>query len=269
VEVNQRNQDAHSLLIEVDITPPTLTTRELSVRKMGKPVLSDLSAEFSTGVTALLGPNGAGKTTLLNALARPWTVRSGSIELVDDHEVTLRDHPRVWNARVGLMPQSPQFFSGFSALESVSYSAWLKGASSAQSRQAAAKSLGLVDLGDLSGVKVRRLSGGQQRRVAFAQAIAHDPTILLLDEPTVGLDPEQRQRFHEAIRKADDHITIVSTHLVQDVIAIAERVIIIADGRVCFSGPVSELSAKRRDQETAESAVEREYLRIVRASRLD
>jgi ABC-2 type transport system ATP-binding protein len=198
----------------------------------------------STGVTGLLGPNGAGKTTLLRILATVLAPDSGEVRVLgrDPGDGGQRLEIR---RRLGYLPQDPGYQRGFTVFEFVDYVAILKEWTQRRQRHDEVRRvLALVGLDDVRGRKIRALSGGMRRRVGLAQALIGDPQLLILDEPTVGLDPEQRLRFRDLISHAGEGRTVLlSTHLTDDVAAICGQIVVIADGRTRFAGSPSELIA--------------------------
>jgi ABC-2 type transport system ATP-binding protein len=171
--------------------------------------------------------------------------------------------------QLGYLPQTLGFYRGFTAREYVEYVAWLRRMPSSEIPLAADRALSRVDLADRADTKLRKLSGGMQRRVGVAQAIVNDPRLLLLDEPTVGLDPEQRVGFRELLRElGSDTCVVVSTHLVEDVAHACDTVTIMDEGRVVERTDPHALAARGLDSESAgDSAVERGYTATLRTSR--
>jgi ABC-2 type transport system ATP-binding protein len=196
----------------------------------------------SPGVTGLLGPNGAGKTTLLRMTATILAPDSGTLRLLgrDPMDPPKRQEIR---RRLGYLPQDPGYQRGFTVFEFVDYVAILKEWTQRRSRHDEVRRvLGLVGLDEVRGRKIRALSGGMRRRVGLAQGLIGDPALLILDEPTVGLDPEQRLRFRDLVSQAGEGRTVLlSTHLTDDVAAICGQVVVIAAGRTRFAGTPSEL----------------------------
>jgi ABC-2 type transport system ATP-binding protein len=171
---------------------------------------------------------------------------------------------RAFYGRVGYMAQQWKYFGSFTALESVEYAAWLKGTPSRLLRAEALSALEWVQLSDAAATKVRRLSGGMQQRVGLAEAFVNDPRIVLLDEPTVGLDPAQRVAFRRFLRdKSADRAIILSTHLTDDVEATANRVIVMTNHGIAFDGSPAGLAARARDLPDGASRMEAGYLAVV------
>lgn len=245
------------------MAPAILEVRRLTLSRGRRQIYENLSFTLQTGITALLGPNGAGKTTLLNGLLRPDRIRSGSVVL-DGLAVSDRTALRAYHARLGHMPQDWRYFAGYSALESVEYVAWLKAVE--DPRTAAIRALEGVDLADAIDTPVRRMSGGMRQRVGLAEALVNDPAIVLLDEPTVGLDPAQRASFRSALTaKADHRAVLLSTHLTDDVRAVANRVLVVDGGSVVFDGTPVELSMLAGSDSAEAAALEAGYLVAVSA----
>jgi ABC-2 type transport system ATP-binding protein len=199
--------------------------------------------EIRPGVVGLLGPNGAGKTTLLSLLATVLPPTKGRIT-VAGHEVTASHAERVEaRRRIGYLPQEVHFPSGMTAAGFVDYIAVLKEWKDGTRRAAEVRRvLELVGLGDRSTMKIRKLSGGQRRRLAVAQALIGAPELLLLDEPTTGLDPEQRASLRSILSGLPGTV-FLSTHQTEDVAALCDRVIVLDDGAVRFDGSVRDLLA--------------------------
>jgi len=194
-------------------------------------VLRGVDWEIPAGVTGLLGPNGAGKTTLLSVIVGLVRPRAGAVVLQDD-------------AKVGFVPQRFSMAGGMRLVDAISYTAWICGLSRRASEAAALRALNAVDLGDLARQKVRTLSGGQRQRAGIAAGLVHEPDVLVLDEPTVGLDPGQRWRVRDLIADlGQERPVLVSTHLLDDVSHICQRVGVLAGGRLVFDGTVAELEA--------------------------
>ncbi len=199
--------------------------------------LDGIDLELHRGVTGLLGPNGAGKTTLLRILATVLARDAGEVRLLgaDPRDGSGRLEIR---RRLGYVPQEPGFHASFSAFDFVDYVAILKEMADRRSRhEEVRRVLSLVGLEAVMHKRIRQLSGGMRRRVGIAQALLGSPELLLFDEPTAGLDPEQRLRFRELLgASADGCTTLISTHQTDDVAALCQRVIVLLDGSVRFDG---------------------------------
>jgi ABC-2 type transport system ATP-binding protein len=199
--------------------------------------LDALDLEIGTGVTGLLGPNGAGKTTLLRCLATALAPDSGHIDAfgLDPADAAQRTAVR---RRLGYLPQDPGLYPNFTASALLDYVAVLKEVIDPRRRRAeVGRVLEEVSLTDQAKVKVRRLSGGMRQRLGLAQALLGEPDLLILDEPTVGLDPEQRMLFRTLIsRLGETRTVLLSTHQTEDVGALCERVIVLRKGRAIYDG---------------------------------
>ena len=202
--------------------------------------LADVSFTLGPGVTGLVGVNGAGKSTLMHVLAGLLAPGQGSVAFTDDAG---RDEHR-WHelrGRIALMPQSFDVPRNVRTVDAVAYLTSLRGFPSRESSERAAAALESVGLADRSRTPIRALSGGMLRRVAFAQSIASDPDVLLLDEPTTGL-PEQRVLVRELVRgRRDRGITLVSSHVMEDLQAVADQVIVLDGGELIFAGSMDNL----------------------------
>lgn len=217
-----------------------------SVRKsfLTTRALDGVSLSAEPGITGLLGPNGAGKTTLLRILATVLAADAGTVRLLGLDPTRGRDRQAI-RRHLGYLPQEPGFHRSFTAFEFVDYVAILKEMTDRHVRhREVARVLELVGLERQTRKRIRALSGGMRRRVALAQALLGSPELLLLDEPTAGLDPELRLRFRETVSAiGEDRVVILSTHQTEDVAALCRRVVVINRGRVLFSGTPRELAA--------------------------
>jgi ABC-2 type transport system ATP-binding protein len=204
--------------------------------------LDGLDISAGVGVTGLLGPNGAGKTTLLRALATVASPKEGRLTILGRDPGVAADRLAIRRA-LGYLPQDAGFPPGFTAFEAVDYLAVLKEHTATRARHDEVRRvLRLVGLHDVATKKVRALSGGMRRRLALSQTLLGRPELLVLDEPTVGLDPEQRFRFREIVSEAGVGRTVfLSTHQTEDVAALCNRVVVIDHGRALFAGTVPEL----------------------------
>ena len=212
-------------------------THSLSKSYGGSPAVDSLDLELTNGVTGLLGPNGAGKTTLLRMLATSMAPSSGELRILGHDPASPAGRLAIRRV-LGYVPQELGLYDNFTAFEFVDYIAILKEHVDRQARHDEVRRVvDDVDLGDVRSKKIRKLSGGMRRRVALAQALLGDPSVLVLDEPTVGLDPEQRLRFRQIIsRHADRRCVVLSTHMTEDVEALCDRVIVLDRGAITFDG---------------------------------
>ncbi|MER5533482.1 ABC transporter ATP-binding protein [Streptomyces mirabilis] len=224
---------------------PTVSASGLTLRYGGTVALDDVSLRLSEGVTGLLGPNGAGKTTLLRVLATAVPADRGAFTVLGHDPGTPSGRLDVRRA-LGYLPQTPAFHPDFSAFEFVDYVAILKELTDRSARHREVRRvLEAVDLSDVRGKRIKRLSGGMRQRVGLAAALVGDPGFLVLDEPTVGLDPEQRMRFREMIAESGVGRTVLlSTHQTEDVAMLCHRVIVMVRGSVRFEGTPAELTAR-------------------------
>jgi ABC-2 type transport system ATP-binding protein len=226
-----------------------------------------VSLDAGPGVLGLLGPNGAGKTSLLRMLATVLPPTSGQIRLLDrdpGHTAQRRDIRR----RLGYLPQNLGYYPAFTVVEFIEYFALLKEVPPRRVPQAVAAAVERVDLGAKARARLRTLSGGMLRRVGIAQAIVNDPELLLLDEPTAGLDPEQRVGFRALLRALGETATVVvSTHLVEDVGAACSEVALMETGHIVFRGTPAELIAAGEGHELGDAPLERGYSAVLQAAR--
>jgi ABC-2 type transport system ATP-binding protein len=226
------------------MTTATVELTGLTKRYRGTTALDAVDLTFSPGVTGLLGPNGAGKTTLLRILATVLPPDAGRVRLLGRDPASFAALTDV-RRRLGYLPQEMGFPRGFTGFGFVDYMAVLKEWTQRPARhEEVRRVLGLVGLGDIATKKIRTLSGGQRRRVALAQAMLGDPGLLVLDEPTTGLDPEQRASLRAVLSHAGEQATVLlATHQTDDVAALCERVVVIDRGRVRYDGEVTDLVA--------------------------
>lgn len=243
-----------------------LRARNLSLRyRGGVEALREVSIALPVGRTVLLGPNGAGKSTLLDVLAGA-TAAKGSLELDGRAERPGRTS-RSYRERVGWLPQDVVGFPGLTSLEHVAYAAWLKGRRSSGARAGAAEALERVGLQASSAVRTDRLSGGQRRRLGIASVLVHRPSILLLDEPTAGLDPAERQRLIDVVRSLEaDHAVCIATHDVAGLIESSTSLLVIAGGSTRFAGSAAALAGDSAAGVPMERRVSERYAQLVSAA---
>ncbi len=230
-------------------------------------VLHGLDLELGAGVFGLLGPNGAGKTTLLRTLATILRPSDGSLRLLG-YDPSDHGEKRALRRRLGYLPQSLGYYPNFTVFEFVEYFALLKEMPSREVRPAVVRAIERVGLEDRARSKLRTLSGGMLRRVGIAQAVVNEPDLLLLDEPTAGLDPEQRVGFRQLLREIGaDGTVVVSTHLVEDVGAACTEVALMDKGRMVFRGTPEDLVVQGQGHDVGDSPLERGYTSVLAGAR--
>jgi ABC-type multidrug transport system ATPase subunit len=237
-------------------------TENLRVKAGRRMAVDGLDLNLGVGVHGILGPNGAGKTTLIRALATVLRPAGGDIDLLglrpQGHDL------RTIRREIGYLPQQFGFYPRFTVREFVEYMAWLKEMPKAEIPGAVQRAIDRADLAGRADDKLKTLSGGMLRRAAIAQAIVNDPRILLLDEPTVGLDPAQRMQFRDLLRSlTTDTCVVVSTHLVEDVATACSDVVLMDEGRLVFQGTPAELAAAGDVSDAGDSPTERGYSAVL------
>lgn len=201
-----------------------------------------LSATLTPGVYGLLGANGAGKTTLMRMICDVLKPTSGSVVWNGTPIDRLGERYR---SVLGYLPQDFGYYPDFSALDFMLYLSALKGLDSKAAKRRSMELLDLVGLKNVAKRKVKTFSGGMKQRLGIAQAVINDPQVLVLDEPTAGLDPKERVRFRNLISAlAQDKVVILSTHIVSDVEYIADEIFIMRAGQIVASGTIEEILAQ-------------------------
>ncbi len=207
-----------------------LTVKNVSKNFGNKTALDHMNLEFTTGVYGILGANGSGKTTLMRILASVIKPSSGQVFFNGQDAVNM-DHQ--YRELIGYLPQHVGLYKNFTAEKFLKYIATLKGLSKGEAQEKVDEVLALVGLSDHRKGKVGKFSGGMKQRVGIAQALLNDPRILIVDEPTAGLDPKERIRFRNLISKiSTNRIVLLSTHIVSDIEFIAKEILVLKDGRL-------------------------------------
>jgi ABC-type multidrug transport system ATPase subunit len=238
-------------------------------RRFGRTqAVASVDLDLGPGVFGLLGPNGAGKTSLLRMLATVIPPSSGTLRLLGRDPGSYPQRRQI-RRRLGYLPQDLGYYPGFTVAEFVEYFALLKEMPPSRVPAAVATAVERTGLGDKARAKLRTLSGGMLRRAGIAQAIVNEPELLLLDEPTAGLDPEQRVTFRALLRDLGQRATVVvSTHLVEDVGAACSQVALMDQGKIVFCGTPEELTARADGTDAAGDApLERGYSAVLAAAR--
>ncbi|KEI13568.1 ABC transporter ATP-binding protein [Clostridium novyi B str. ATCC 27606] len=218
-----------------------LTFNKLTRKFNNKIAVNEISTKISTGVYGLLGENGAGKTTLMRMICGVINPTSGDI-LLDNNNI--RDLGEEYRNLLGYLPQDFGYYPDFTAKEFMYYIAALKGISTQKAKIKTKELLEMVALSQVANKKIGTFSGGMKQRLGIAQAVLNDPKILILDEPTAGLDPKERVRFRNLIASfAKDKIVILSTHIVSDIEYIADKIFVMKEGNFIMQGAVDELIA--------------------------
>ena len=214
-----------------------LTIDRVSKQYKNKIAVDRISMGLSPGVYGLLGANGAGKTTLMRMMCGILTPDGGEISLdgVDVGQEAYRD-------KLGYLPQDFGYYPEFSAMEFLLYIAAIKGIPKREAKHRAQALLEVVGLEKSAGKKVRTFSGGMKQRLGIAQALINDPQVIILDEPTAGLDPKERVRFRNMLSKLGaKRIVLLSTHIVSDVEYIADQILLMKEGRIIHAGHPEEI----------------------------
>ncbi len=210
-----------------------LTVHGLTKQYKDKRAVDRVDLRLTEGINGLLGANGAGKTTLMRMLCGILKPTTGSIAL-DGVDVSSEDYRAV----LGYLPQDFGFYPDFTGLDLLLYLAALKGLSRSHAKRKAKELLELVSLKDAGEKKIKTYSGGMKQRLGIAQALLNDPSLLIVDEPTAGLDPKERVRFRKLIAGlGQDTIVLLSTHIVSDVEKIADHMLMMSDGKIIFDEP--------------------------------
>jgi ABC-2 type transport system ATP-binding protein len=238
---------------------PTISLTGVGVRfgrgRAARTALDDVNLQTDMGVHGLLGPNGAGKTTLMRVVATVLAPTTGDVRLIGRDTAVERQRREI-RQRLGYLPQSFGMYPRFTVREFVEYFAWLKEVPAARATAAVLQAIERVGLADRADARMKSLSGGMLRRAGLAQALVNDPEVLLLDEPTAGLDPQQRVTFRRLVRELGASSTVlISTHIVEDVI-------LMRDGSIVSRGlpaDLERLGTQVPETEDGASVLERGY----------
>lgn len=209
-----------------------LIADRLSKQYQNKIAVDKVSLCLHKGVYGLLGANGAGKTTLMRMLCGILRPTGGTVTL-DGFDVTTEKY----RSLLGYLPQEFGYYPDFSGQDFLLYLAALKGLGRREAKYRAKELLELVSLQDMAGKKIKTYSGGMKQRLGIAQALLNHPALLILDEPTAGLDPKERVRFRKLIGElGKENIVLLSTHIVSDIEHIADQILMMKDGRLFYQG---------------------------------
>ncbi|MDS1002070.1 ABC transporter ATP-binding protein [Clostridium sporogenes] len=216
-----------------------LSIERLTKKYGSKIVVNELSLDLKEGVYGLLGANGAGKTTLMRMICGVLAPTSGEVTLDGKNTIFMGEEYR---DLIGYLPQNFGYYPDFTAKEFMLYIASLKGLIPSFAKEKTKELLSIVGLDSVSNKKIRTFSGGMKQRLGIAQAVLNDPKILVLDEPTAGLDPKERVRFRNLISDlSKNKIIILSTHIVSDVEYIADEILIMKNGNIISQNSVDGL----------------------------
>jgi len=238
---------------------------KIVIRKMNKfygrkQALFDIDLTIEQGMFGLLGRNGAGKTTLMKTIAALHPMKSGEVTVCG---VPVGEAAKI-RSMIGYLPQDFSMYPNMRTDEALDYLGALSGIPSKERKQRVEELLKKVNLYEHRNKKVKQLSGGMKRRLGIAQALLHDPKVLIVDEPTAGLDPEERIRFRNLLcETAEERIVILSTHIVGDVESTCENIAIMDEGKILWRGTVRELLENARGH-VYTANIEKQYMAQVK-----
>ncbi len=216
----------------------TIKITDLSKNFGSKQALKNINLDIHSGMFGLLGPNGAGKTTLMKTIATLLKKNSGEVVVCG---VPVEKSSEI-RGLIGYLPQDFSMYGNMNAYEALDYLATLSGMSKSERKKKVPEMLEKVNLWEQKKTKVKAMSGGMKRRLGIAQSMIHNPKVIIVDEPTAGLDPEERVRFRNLLCEiAKDRIVLLSTHIVGDIEATCEEIAVLNQGEIVFRGTVREL----------------------------
>lgn len=220
-----------------------LVVDRLTKQYKNKIAVDRVSLKFQAGIYGLLGANGAGKTTLMRMLCGILTPDGGNVTF-DGFDVSTEEY----RANLGYLPQDFGYYPNFSGMDFLMYMATLKGIPKKRARQKSKELLQFVSLEDVAKKKIKTYSGGMKQRLGIAQALLNDPKVLILDEPTAGLDPKERVKFRKLLEGlGKDTIVILSTHIVSDVDKIADNILLMKSGKMEYCGKRAAINEDLED----------------------
>ena len=219
-----------------------LIVDRLTKQYQNKIAVDRINLKLNYGIYGLLGENGAGKTTFIRMLCGILKPTNGTVTF-DGMDVSSEEY----RAILGYLPQEFGYYPDFTGMDFLLYMSSLKGLTKTTAKRKAIKLFELVNLSDCAKKKIKTYSGGMKQRLGIAQALLNDPKVIILDEPTAGLDPKERVRFRNLIKElGKDSIILLSTHIVSDIENIADDVIMMKDGQIIFEGATSDISDLER-----------------------
>ena len=219
-----------------------LIVDRLTKQYQNKIAVDRINLKLNCGIYGLLGENGAGKTTFIRMLCGILKPTNGTVTF-DGMDVSSEEY----RAILGYLPQEFGYYPDFTGMDFLLYMSSLKGLTKTTAKRKAIKLFELVNLSDCAKKKIKTYSGGMKQRLGIAQALLNDPKVIILDEPTAGLDPKERVRFRNLIKElGKDSIILLSTHIVSDIENIADDVIMMKDGQIIFEGATADISDLER-----------------------
>lgn len=214
-----------------------IVIQKLTKKYRRKTVLNEINLDIGRGIFGLMGPNGSGKTTLIKIIVQLLKSTGGSVIYIKNDEV-IKNFSKI---KIGYLPQQFDVFEDFTVYEQLEYFSIMKGIKAKEINLQIKKVLELVNLENEINTKCKNLSGGMKRRIGIAQSFLGSPDLIILDEPTVGLDPYERIRFKEMIKKINLEIPIIlSTHIIEDISSLCTDIILLKSGEILFSGSIDD-----------------------------